>query len=182
MEIIEFNDYLRNLPRYMENKNSSVIVTSRNLYVLNGGNDYNKQYCENNNIKVLNTHSMGGVIVNFEGDICIGNYQPTHNNFGEKFLQEFVCWLKEKKINCTISNNDVLVDGKFKVASYMSVFKNNCLYTAIHISVNMDINKIKLICLKEMIKVPKGLVDYGIKEKDVIDFSKSTITLLEGRE
>lgn len=170
MEIIEFNDYLRNLPRYMENKNSSVIVTSRNLYVLNGGNDYNKQYCENNNIKVLNTHSMGGVIVNFEGDICIGNYQPKHNNFGEKFLEEFAKWLEKKGINCIISNNDVLIDGKYKVASYMSVFTNNCLYTAIHISANMDINKIIDICTKPMVKIPKGLIDYGITSEEIKDY------------
>lgn len=178
MEIIEFKDYLYNLPRYLENKNSSVLVTADKLYVLNGENDYNKEYCNLNGLTVLNTHKFGGTIVNAEGDLCIGNYQHIHNDFGKEFLGSLIIWLNQRGLRATFDNNDVLIDNKYKVASYMSTWVNNCLYTAIHISINVDLELIQNICTKTMNKIPKGLSDFGITTDEV---EKFIISIMEGQ-
>lgn len=174
MEIIEFKQYLSNLPRYLADKKDTVIVLADELYVLNGQNDYNKEFCESNNLTILNTHPMGGTIINFAGDICIGNYQPIHNDFGDDFLKKLQDFLKQKGIESIIADNDLLINGIYKIASYMSNYtKERCLYTAIHISINMDIELIRDICLKPMNKIPKGLNDFGINHEDVMGFINS---------
>ena len=46
----------------------------------------------------------------------------------------------------------------------------NIFYTAIHVSVTVNIEQIKNICQKAMYKMPAGLSDFGITEKDAEDF------------
>lgn len=176
MEIIEFKQYLPNLNKYLLDKKDIVIVTADELYILNGQNDYDKDFCNNNNLTVLNTHPIGGTIINFAGDICIGNYQSQHNKFGHDFLETLQDFLSKKGIQSTISENDLLIDGVYKIASYMSNYtKEKCLYTAIHISINMDLELIKNICKKTMSKIPKGLSEYGITSDEMLNFLKEVL-------
>ena len=50
----------------------------------------------------------------------------------------------------------------------MSQNINGVVYTAIHISIGMDLDLIKAICTKPMVKTPKGLQDYGITQDEII--------------
>lgn len=160
---IEIKDYLNNLGGYLTEKTDTVVVYNSATCVLQGADNLNTSYCYVKQIPIYKTHGFGGTIVNFKDDICVGNYQPNFNNFGKDFIIRFAEWLNDKGLNAVVDSNDVLVDGKYKVASYMSQYINGCLYTAIHISVNMDLELIKSICTKPMNKVPKGLTDYGLK-------------------
>ena len=166
-EITNFSDYLKELPNLIANKNETVFVTSDVISVLKGADELNVEYCNNNNLEIFNTHKFGGTIINFKNDLCIGDYQPKHNSFGEDILNAIKEYLISKGLNASFEDNDVLIEGKYKVASYMSTFINECLYTAIHISIDVDLEIIKAICTKPMNKIPKGLSDYGITQQEM---------------
>lgn len=170
METIYLKNYLSNLQRYLQTKNTTVVGYADETCILKGADSLNEDYCRAKGISVYKTHNFGGTIVNFKGDICIANYQTDFNKFGEKFLIDLSDWLKTKNINSTMSENDLLIDGIYKVASFTSQYINGCLYTAIHISVNMDIELIKAICTKPMNKIPKGLTEYGITGKEIDEY------------
>lgn len=167
MEKIYMSEYLNNIQRYLANKNQTVMVYNDRNCVLEGADTLNRQFCDSKGLIIYKTHGFGGTIVNFKDDICIGNYQPNFNNFGSDFIERLAKWLNTKGLNAIVDNNDVLIDGKYKVASYMSQYVNGCLYTAIHISVNMDLGLINSICTKTMNKIPKGLIEYGITSAEI---------------
>lgn len=166
-EITSFSDYLKELPNLISNKNETVFVTSKGISVLKGADNLNEEYCNNNNLNIYKTHQFGGTIINFENDLCVGDYQPAHNDFGMRIMEGIKDYLASKDIHSIINENDVLIEGKYKVASYMSTFINGCLYTAIHISIDMNLEIIKNICTKPMKKIPKGLSEYGITQNEM---------------
>ena len=164
MRNIDFTNYLEELPTLIENKNETVMVTSQDTCILQGENGYNAV----NDVPVYKTHDFGGSIVNFKEDVCVCNYQTDLNSFGDDLMDLLVVYFKRRGLNAERDGNDILVDEDYKVASYMSEKINGCIYTAAHISVGMDLNIIERVCTKEMIKIPKGLLDYGITQQDII--------------
>lgn len=175
METVEFKKYIEILPELLQSDNRTVLVTSDKIYVLNGvENSLNFDYCGQNNIEILQTRHFGGTIVNFKDDLCVGNYQKRFNDFGEKFTDTLNNFFISNGLNSCIEGNDILVDG-YKVASSMSTNVNGTLYTAFHITVNCDLELIKKVCTKPMVKVPKALTDFGITKQEIIDFIQKEI-------
>lgn len=174
MEIIEFKEYINNLADYLTSKEEiTVLVYGDKTYVLNGrDNTLNKEYCLENDIDILETKHIGGTIINFKEDICVGNFQNDFNDFGDKFSEAIFKFLESKNLNVSKNGNDILIDNEYKVCSYSSVNMNGKLYTAFHISIGMDLGLIKEICVKEMKKIPKGLSDYGITTEEMVDLVK----------
>ena len=158
MRYINFTKYLDELPQLIQNHNETVVVYSDETCILQGENSFN--YIEG--VKIYKTHDFGGTIVNFEGDLCVGNYQYMVFDYGEKFMKKFTEFLVSKGLNATFTGNDILIDDKFKVASYMSQNIGGTIYTAIHISINMDLDLISKVCIKQINKIPTGLTEYGI--------------------
>lgn len=120
IEKIEFAEYLNNLPKYIEenNKNKYVFVESSKTYVLIGKDEIDEEYCKQNDFPILKTHKFGGTIVNFKGDLCIGNYSPdSEYTFGNDCMIILKDYLASKGINAIIDHNDVLINGTDKVAS-----------------------------------------------------------------
>lgn len=170
MEIVEFNDYISNLENYLNSNNFTVLVTSNKIYCLQGTySKLNEDFCRNNSIEILKTRHFGGTIINFKEDICVGNFQKCNNTFGKDFMVNLIDFIKNKGLNCELVDNDLLVNG-FKCASYMTTNINGCLYTAIHISIGMDLDLIKNICTKPMNKIPKGLSEFGVRTEDLLEF------------
>ena len=165
MRNIDFTNYIQELPELLKNKNETVFVTSRETCILQGDNGYNQI----GGVPVYKTHDFGGSIINFKEDVCVCNYQPDFNDFGDNLMDTIANYLKSKGLNAERYGNDILVDGEYKVASYMSENTQGCLYTAAHISVGMDLELVKQVCTKEMIKIPKGLKDYGITQQEIIN-------------
>ena len=66
-------------------------------------------------------------------------------------------------------NNDVLVDG-YKVASGCETIHNGFNYMGYQISLYQDLETIKNVCNKPMVKIPKALSEYGITTDEMVDF------------
>lgn len=141
--------------------------------------EINYDYCTRKGISICNSFNMGGIIVANTGDLNMAIMKDEGWRVGENILHS----LREKLLpiipNLEISNNDLLVDGKYKIISYASVNANNRLiYTCFHISLNPDIEAIKNICIKPMNKIPKGLSDFGITRDEIINFIQTSLNNL----
>lgn len=122
------------------------------------------------NWKVYKSHKIGGTIINFKNDICIANFSRNNYKFGIDFLQLLANYLFNRGLNALVLGNDILIDGKYKVASYASSIINGMVYTAVHISLFVDLDIIYQFCDKSTIKIPKGLNDYNITTKEIEHF------------
>ena len=130
--------------------------------------EINYEYVASNDIMIWNIGNTGGTIVECIGDIGIVVLKKQGWDIGKRFLMYLKSKISEKVENVEINGNDIIIDGKYKVASCASVnLGDNVIYTAIHLSYNPDIELIKNICTKSMIKIPKGLKEYGFTLNDL---------------
>lgn len=155
-------------------ENSIYCIYEKN-YVIEGTEtppDYD--YIKEHNIEILDIQTMGGTIVVSQGDIGFGLTKFTNtatNAFLEKARDNLLLVLEKHNCQTRVVDNDILVNG-FKVASYCSKMLGNVCLGVFQLSVNVDLDLIQHISNKTMIKVPKGLSEFGITteelEQDVI--------------
>lgn len=111
---------------------------------------------------------LGGTMVLFPEGIQLFHIYKNGVYMGYDFKNMLIKWLRAKGLNATLDKNDILVDG-YKIAGDIhSTFPNGLRYYGICISINMDLDKLKLYCDKEMKKIPKGLSDYGITRDELM--------------
>lgn len=144
-------------------------------YVFSGRNEnFNKKYCIENNIGILSFPNEGGVLVINKGDVELGHFsKDVHNKFNENFATKLTQYLQEKNINASMEGNDILIDNMYKCVGYSSRRFGEILYSAFHISINVNLELIKNICTKPMIKIPKGLSYYGVTTEEVLKLLKT---------
>lgn len=176
MEIIEltaqnitegFNDIIDN------KKQCFVYGIPDKTYVFKGTDDMcDCNYCINNNIEILSIPNGGGAIVLNSGDVEIGIFKDNGWNIINDFMDALCEKLKQKILNVKVVGNDLIIDEKYKCCGSSSRnlgdAKNPYIYTAIHISLAVNLDLIGYICKKEMVKIPKGLKDWGISTPDVL--------------
>jgi lipoate-protein ligase A len=131
-------------------------------------------------VRLIRINHEGGTIVTSPGDIQIGIFTKGYsgNFYRDKILEDIIMLLKTNGYTAAIVKNDVLVDGK-KVIGFGSRMYGNLLYTAIQISININIDLIRQICTKHMEKSPDGLQNYGITTQDVLDILAKVINTHE---
>ena len=123
----------------------------------------------------METMHTGGVVVVADGDVSVIHF----GNIGDRCMLDFAEYLveqyKAKGLNATFDGNDVLIDG-YKISGLSATPYGNIQYSTIHIGVNTNLDDIKAICTKPMVKIPKGLSDYGITTDEIeqmfLDFCK----------
>lgn len=108
----------------------------------------------------------GGTLVANEGDLVFAHFYGVNNGWRDRFAKYLVDWLKAKGLNAEYVGNDVLVD-EHKVCGTCITRYGRIDYTTIFISMNPNLDHIKAISKKPMVKVPKGLSDYGITTDEV---------------
>lgn len=154
-----------------ESENLFYFVSDNTVVFEGYKNSLDKSFCDENGIFVVDVNNEGGVIVSGKGSLAVGHISKDLNN---KFLQnisnDFRNFLHSKGLSASISENDILVNGKYKVASGSSRQFGNVLFTAFHISYEVDIDLIKRLCTKPMKKIPRGLKDYNIKSQEIFEF------------
>ena len=164
MRTLNFSDLIRELPDLIDNHNETLLVKQGDISILYGVGGFNNP----DNLPTYNTHNYGGVIVNFGEDLSVVHCEVSGYSFGNNLMDLLVLYFKSLNLNAYRDNNDVLVDG-YKVASFMNQRFGEVVYTAAHISVKVDLQTIKSICIKPMEKIPKGLGEYGVTQKMLID-------------
>ena len=132
-------------------------------------NDVNLEYCLANNIRVVDTSNFGGTIVASKFDIGLAIVKKDGNDVGDRLINYLIEKLSSKISNLKISENDILADDKYKIASYASTYiGDNYYYTVAEISLNPNLEHIKNICSKAMVKEPGGLLNWGFKLDEII--------------
>lgn len=122
--------------------------------------------CHELGYAVLETmHNGGGVVVN-EGDMSVVHFGEIGNEWMKNFALYLVEQNKERGLNATFDGNDVLIDG-YKISGISARAYGHIQYSTIHIGINTNLEHIKAICTKPMVKVPRGLVEYGITTDEV---------------
>lgn len=164
MKRISTKDFIENFPTECKNEETYFNIVEENC-ILQGEFAIPKT-----NWVVYKSHRFGGTIVNFKDDICIANFKKGYFIYGEEILALLGNYLQSKGLNVSIDCNDLIVDGVYKVASYASTNIDGIIYTAIHISMSVDLEIINLVCSKPTNKIPKGLNDYNITTKEIEHF------------
>lgn len=125
-----------------------------------------KDICTSMGYEVYEAYYNGGTIIGNKGDIAFAHFDHIDNGWMKRFVSYFLEWLKSKGLNATYESNDILVDG-YKVCGLCVTRYGRIDYTAGFISINANLDHIKAICKKPMVKVPKGLSEYGITTEEV---------------
>lgn len=126
----------------------------------------NKDACAEYGYTVLDTKHTGGVVVVSEGDVSVVHFGAIGSDWMHRFADYLIERYKERGLNTTYEDNDVLIDG-YKISGLSATPYGNLQYSTIHIGINTNLDHIKAICRKPMVKVPKGLSDYGITSEEV---------------
>lgn len=145
-------------------KKALILVKPIAKCVYNGNVEFNKEYCDNNNIPVYDIGYSGGTIVASSGDLA-GILIIDDPRLFEIFQNRIVSWIKENYSNVTTEGNDILVEG-YKVFGGATMYNGGRFIFYFQLSFNMDIGLIKSISKKEMIKIPKGLNSFGNKTRE----------------
>ena len=122
--------------------------------------------CKELGYEVVESYNNGGTILANKGDIIFSHLDSPENGWLYKFADHFVNWLKEKGFNAKIENNDILIDG-YKVCGLCITRYGRIDFSSAILSINVNLDHIKSICKKPMVKVPKGLSEYGITTEEV---------------
>lgn len=149
-----------------------------------GADEYNKDYCDQNDIVVVFSRNTGGNIINFKEDFNLAIMGEEKENMAtlKLFLEKFAAFLKEKGLELCFVGNDFMLEnhkvGSFAVKQLHRQNGARQSYIVIHLSVVADLEIIKKICLKPMVKVPRGLTEFGLTREEIQDF----ILNFEGKE
>lgn len=166
------------------NKDEKIIlgISSGLIVAMGDGIKANEQYCLDNNIPILPFPNSGGCIVIYPDDIvCALLTKDVTNTFVLRFLELFANWLRKHRLNAEFTGNDILIDGQYKVASgSVATFNSDFAYMPIHISMRVDLEQIKSICNKPMVKIPKGLEDYGFNPYQIKDAVVMLLEIMQG--
>lgn len=130
-----------------------------------------KDFVEANGIKTVRMGNSGGCIVAFPDNLEMGYFsKDIEGTFLERLTNQIVDYLKSRGLNVSLDNNDVLIDGTYKVFSTSKAkYNGTLLFGAIHVSINCDAELVDKICSKPMKKIPKGLSEYGITSDEMLD-------------
>lgn len=129
-------------------------------------------------IPLFQSKHYGGTCVVFPGDLSLCEFKLGKSDFGKLAICAIRDYLLSVGFNVSLDGNDLMLCSieecdKFKVASYGSgSFGDGYMQTVVHVSIGMDENLIKKICLKEQKKRPRGLSKYGITAQDIYDAIK----------
>lgn len=142
------------------------VVVDKPVAIVYRKTQVDEAVCKELGYEIVESYNNAGTIVSNEGDILIGHFYTPENGWYDKFIAYFIDWLKEKGLNAEFVSNDITVDG-FKVCGMCITRYGRIDYTGGIISMNVNLDHIKQICKKPMVKIPKGLSEYGITTEEV---------------
>lgn len=182
MEVIEFDsqvafhnqieDFLKR-----DKEEFKITVLARNEVWYGDEDTCDTKYCDEHNIPYSHGKSFGGTgcIVGVKGNVILDIKKVLYGGeaLGDRFSKALCEYFKSRGLySVRCDNNDVLIDD-FKVASGAEItLPTGYQYMGFQISIYQDLETIKKVCMKPMLKVPKALDDYGITTDDIVKFCK----------
>lgn len=142
------------------------VVVDSPVAIVHRAYQVDAEICKELGYEIVESYNNAGTIVSNAGDILIGHFAEPENGWYDRFVAYFLDWLKAKGLNAEFTSNDILVDG-YKVCGMCITRYGRIDYTGGIISMNTNLGHIKQICKKPMVKVPKGLSEYGISTEEV---------------
>lgn len=168
---LKIEDYKQVIQDAITNKEECLlyaILPSNIIY--KGKGEIDEQYAIANGFDIYNSVDFGCGIVGFEGDIVLVIIKQDGWILGEQVINRLAEFLYKEGLNVTVDNNDILIDGVYKVASYSSTkIGDNVIYTGIQVTFNANADIIRHICKKDSVKVPRGLGYYGLNNQSILD-------------
>ena len=116
----------------------------------------------------VETNHRGGAIVGFPDSVCLVAFY--HDGNKPTWREDLTQFLISKGLNAKKTRNDITVDG-FKVSGYSAQYigKEGLVYATFFVAFNVNLEDINAVCKKKIVKVPKGLDEYGISRQEVLD-------------
>lgn len=149
----------------------TVMNNTEAIYIDEGTCDL--EWCSKNTIPFARQtyFSNAGCIIAVKGNIFIdAKVKVNKENASDVFSKVLCKYFIDKGLKSVrCDNNDVLIDG-YKVASGCESMVDNFNYMGYQISINQDLETIKNVCKKKMVKVPKALSEYGITTDEMVKF------------
>ena len=142
------------------------VVVEYQVAIVHRKTQVDEETCEALGYEIVESYNNAGTIVSNAGDVLIGHFAQPDNGWYDRFIAYFIDWLRIRGLNAEYTSNDILVDG-YKVCGMCVTRYGRIDYTGGIISINVNLDHIKVICTKPMKKVPKGLSEYGITTEDV---------------
>lgn len=175
MTINKINDYdivhaVADCITHKKNNHLIYAVAEHPLVFSGYGNNIDPQLCAQHNAILVPVNNQGGVIVSDIGSISMAQFSYNSTHFNHHLAAYLFNKLHNKGLNVSFNNNDILIDGMYKVASFSSREFNGIVFSAFQISYTVDLNLIHILCPKEMKKVPRGLADYGITHDEMLEW------------
>lgn len=174
MEIIEtnFNEAVDLVTNMIKTQKEGCVycISDEPCAIIGYNNDANFEEIKKRNIRFGKINHQGGTIIASPGDIQIGILTKgyTGHEYRNNIINDIVKKIKENNYDAKVVGNDILINGK-KVIGFGSRMFGNILFTAIQVSININLNLIKAICTKPMGKMPDGLINYGIDTQDILN-------------
>lgn len=142
------------------------VVVDHPVAIVHRKSQVDEALCEELGYEIVESYNNAGTIVSNAGDVLIGHFYRPENGWYGRFITYFIDWLKAKGLNAEFVSNDIVVDGH-KVCGMCVTRYGRIDYTGGIISMNVSLDHIKAICKKPMVKVPRGLSEYGITTEEV---------------
>ena len=170
MEIIKLtqSEWIPSVTRYIQCGEHKVgyVIFENPTAAVHRKTQVDEVTCNAMGYEVVESFNNCGTIIANPGDFGIGHMGENNNGWYNRFIAYFLDWLKAKGLNAEFVSNDILVDG-YKVCGICVNRYGRIDYTGGLIGINTNLDHIKAICKKPMVKVPKGLSDYGITTEEV---------------
>jgi lipoate-protein ligase A len=131
--------------------------------ITNGSTKHNEEFAEENGVWPLFVGHIGGSIVLFPKDI--GFTWVTKESKLQDIMKDILEYLQKYNSEITMNGNDVML-GDNKLFGTMSNGKGPC-YEGMFFSFDIDLDIIKGVCTKPMVKEPLGLSSLGITPEEM---------------
>lgn len=181
MEILKVSqkEWLNEATKYIQGglHRIAYVVVDSPVAIVHSKTQVDEVVCDELGYEIVESYNNAGTIVSNSGDVLIGHFAQPENGWYDRFITHFLEWLKSKGLNAEFVSNDIVVDG-YKVCGMCITRYGRIDYTGGIISMNVKLDHIRQICRKPMMKVPKGLSEYGITTAEVehmfLDFCHKT--------
>lgn len=170
--------------RLIREQEEGVIVnlTKKTWCVCGEGNAFREDVCRERGILLFHAHHLGGTTIVFPGDLSIMEVRQGHSRFGEACLEAACRYLRGRGLPVGIDGNDLMLwdpdaKAKLKVGSHGSNWVGDLTESVVHLSVNMDVDLVREICTKPMVKTPGALSRYGVTAEELWEAICKTVEI-----